>query len=89
MTDSEEPAVKQTNPISNDALFAEPFKPAWMRRQEEDQRMELEWYVTKGIQIEWKKVAEESRRKLAEKYPPKKRRANSGQVANVDDNTSE
>lgn len=51
--------------------------------------MELEWYVTKGIQIEWKKAAEESRRKLAEKYPPKKRKANSGHVANVDDSTSE
>lgn len=44
------------------------FKPAWVKRAEEDARMELDIYVTKGVEIEWKDAAKKSHEAILKRY---------------------
>lgn len=58
---------------SIEQLFAEPFVPQWMSAQEDIERALLDDLVTNGVDQQWRKVAEESRERIADKYPSKQR----------------
>lgn len=44
------------------------FKPEWVKRAEEDARHELDLYVTKGVEVEWKDAAKKSHELILKKY---------------------
>lgn len=64
---------KQQAHQSIERLFAEPFTPQWMAGQEEAELHALNELVTTGVDQKWRQEAEESRRRIADKYPSKKR----------------
>lgn len=58
---------------SYERLFAEPFTPQWMTAQEEVERHALEEFVSNGVDQQWRRTAEESRQRIADRYPSKRR----------------
>lgn len=56
-----------------DAIFTDDYRPPWMIAQEADEKAELERRVTEGTELAWRRAAEESRRRISDKYPTKKR----------------
>lgn len=55
-------------------LFADPtFEPQWMTSRREAERQALEDDMTIGVPKSWDKTAAMSRKRIAEKYPSRRR----------------
>ena len=54
-------------------LFAEDFKPAWMVKEEQELEESFIYATSVATEVEYRQLAEESYRRISEKYAPKLR----------------